>query len=535
MNSSTSLASSGLFSERALCRWIFLVGLLLFVWGRLGLPPEEFSNADIAGMTYNADLLNDGMLPYIESIEGKAPGTFFLTALVFRVFGRGLTPLWWFFLTWQLLGALAVWVGARALYHPSKTLSAAVATGLFLASAGQFDLVYTSWMTTPYAWAFTAAIVGLKSGRVRWHLLAGLCAMFAFLMKRQAVVLVPLFPILFVWAKRLSMPGAKGSTWGWWSLGASALPLPLLIFYLDKGHLLKLITSIFPVESVMRYATWESPISTFEIIGLVLAQCYETFPLAASLGIASLVVATSDRSSGKAENSWPVFPQVAFLILSVMAGSLGGPRYYQHYLLQYLPALALLAARPGLFTFFRAWTTATVVQRTVRYLLLLLLLIAVGWHIEEYARGEEDRRPEEDLSAAREAGLFIAERTTEDETIMVWGWTAWPTYFWADRRAPVLGYKSLGLLTSPNTNSSFFKSQPIRFQPGVHADALMRAFRDDPPAYFVFSSYYRSHLRLKEEPLFEWREFVDMIKRDYELEASFGELVVHGRRDRKRH
>ena len=535
MSFSTPLASPATSNARALSRWILLLGLLLFLWGRYKLPPGEFSNADIAGITYNADLLIDGKLPYIDSIEGKAPGTFFLAALVFRVFGRGLHPLWWFFLAWQLLGAFAVWVGARALYHPSERLSAAVATALFLASAGQFDLAYTAWMTTPYAWAFTAAIVGMKSGKVRWHLFAGLCAIFAFLMKRQAVMLVPLFPILFVWARHRGMPGATRATWGWWSLGASALPLPLLVFYTQKGHLLKLITSVFPIESVMRYADWESPISNLEISGLVLAQCFATFPLAVSLALANLAVAVSNRSSAEAENSWPVLPQVAFLFLSMIAGSLGGPRYYEHYLIQYLPALALLAARPGLLTFFRAWASASVVQRAVRCTLAFFFLFAVVWHTDEYVRGEERRRPEIDLSAARQAGRFIAARTTEDETIMVWGWTAWPTYYWADRRAPVMGYKSLGLLTNPNTNSRFFKSRPIRFKPGVHADALMRAFREDPPAYFVFSSFYRSHLKLKSEPLFEWKEFLGLLKEDYELEVNFGELGVWGRRDRVRH
>ncbi|MFT7665028.1 MAG: hypothetical protein ACI87A_003263, partial [Planctomycetota bacterium] len=532
------------FSERFLraesrSRWsvccILVIGLVFFFWGRLTLPPGQFSNADVAGMTYNADLLINGELPYIRSIEGKAPGTFFITAVVFWIFDRSIVALWIVFLIWQLLGGIAVWIAARQLYGREAILNCAFATALFLGSAGQFDLNYSAWMTTAYIWAVAAALVGLRTGKARWHLFAGVCSISAFLLKRQAVMLIPLFPALFFFARKRKQAGATAGTWGWWSFGAFGGAIPLIIYYAFEGHLLKLVSSIFPVEAVKSYAAMDSPLSSFELIWLVIVQCYTAFPLAFTLSLASLAVVYYERRyPAKVLLKVPFGPQLAFILVSMFAGNLGGPRYYTHYLIQSLPGLALLAARPGLLVYLGGGPFKGRASRVVRWAILVLLAYSLGLHTYEHATGQAVRRDNVSLEGAREAGRYIAANSTEDETIMVWGWTAWPTYYWANRKAPVLGYKSLGLLTDPNTNSAFFRSAPIHFKRGHHANMLLKAFHQNPPAYFVFSSYYSTHLHLDSEPLREWDEFMVVLKRKYEIEKTFAEISVFGRRDRKK-
>ena len=67
---------------------------------------------------------------------------------------------------------------------------------LYLAAIGCFDLNYSAWMATPYAWAFACLLLGLR-GRSGWHLLAGVFAALAVAIKAQAFVLAPCFALVY--------------------------------------------------------------------------------------------------------------------------------------------------------------------------------------------------------------------------------------------------------------------------------------------------------------------------------------------------
>ena len=71
--------------------WAFLwlaVGVTVFAFARTTRPISGLGNHDVAGITYNADLLLRGGLPYVDTVEIKAPGTFYLVAAAFQLFGR---------------------------------------------------------------------------------------------------------------------------------------------------------------------------------------------------------------------------------------------------------------------------------------------------------------------------------------------------------------------------------------------------------------------------------------------------------------
>ncbi|MCA9539711.1 MAG: hypothetical protein KC620_12530, partial [Myxococcales bacterium] len=71
---------------------LLLAGLALWLrWP--ALSTEGFHNEDAAGITYNADLLLRGLVPYLDDLEWKAPGSFYLSALVWSVFGRSIVAL----------------------------------------------------------------------------------------------------------------------------------------------------------------------------------------------------------------------------------------------------------------------------------------------------------------------------------------------------------------------------------------------------------------------------------------------------------
>ena len=69
-------------SRGTLAALVALVGVAAAsAWLRApGFTQGGFASHDVAGILHGAMLLHDGALPYVDSIELKAPGTFYLGA-----------------------------------------------------------------------------------------------------------------------------------------------------------------------------------------------------------------------------------------------------------------------------------------------------------------------------------------------------------------------------------------------------------------------------------------------------------------------
>jgi hypothetical protein len=211
---------------------------------------------------------------------------------------------------------------------------------------------------------------------------------------------------------------------------------------------------------------------------------------------------------------------------------MSGARFYEHYAIQYLPALAILAAHPaGLLGLLDPGVPRW--PRLPATILAAVLAGTEGMRLATSPGRTFDYKPpllEDGSTAARRAGEHIRARTRPEDTIYVWGWLAWPVYYWADRRAPLRAYREMGRVTTVNTNVHGGPSQPFRVRPGPEADELVRAFEDRKPAYFVYSPYYVWQSGGGPEPLDEFDALVSLLGRDYELEATYGNLLLYARR-----
>lgn len=123
---------------------------------------REIGSSDIAGITYNADIINKGLLPFRDSLEIKSPAPYYLFAGIFKFIARDIRAVRVVLALWLLLGAAGVWAAAAALYE--NRLSRALAAGLFLCSVAHFDINYSSWLVTPYVWTFAALLWALETG-----------------------------------------------------------------------------------------------------------------------------------------------------------------------------------------------------------------------------------------------------------------------------------------------------------------------------------------------------------------------------------
>jgi hypothetical protein len=139
------------------------------------------------------------------------------------------------------------------------------------------------------------------------------------------------------------------------------------------------------------------------------------------------------------------------------------------------------------------------------------------------------RRLRDGRTAAQAAGEHIRARTGDDATIMAWGWTAWPVYYWADRRSATRVYKEMGTLTTFNANTEFGDGAGPVFRPGPAADEVIADFDRAPPAFFVYSPSLVDAFGARPDPLEQFTALRDRLRADYVLDAQYGDLQLYQR------
>ena len=485
-------------------------------------------NADIAGILYEADIILDGGVPYRDTLDMKSPGTWFLFAAIFRFVAREIWAVQLAYTTWCLLAAPAIWLAARALY--GERSYAGLAVLLYLAAVGLFDLNYSAWMTTPYAWAFACLVLGLRGGSRRWHVLGGGFAAVAVVFKPHAFVLAPTFVLVWLWSRRRGEVGARWSAWPLWLVGAGLGLAPLVLWYWQQDALPELVAGLFPLEVAREYGErslgtdwwgWRA--------GKVPLQLLAVYPLHATLGVATLLGCRRARHEGR--SFAPLLPAMVFFAMSVVGCGVGGLRFYIHYLPQYLPGLALLAAHPESLAYLRKWRGGLAGgQRWVPGVLAATSVVLAAVLTIQIPLGKAARVDHKGNPHAQLAGEYIASHSEPDDRVQVWGWAAWSVYFWADRQAPSPVFKVLGQATDYNQNGLFSRSKRVDFRPGPAADMLLKAFQNDPPAFFVRAVPFFPGAR--EDPLDQWPELRAIVAEKYVMRQRFGKIKVYELRSR---
>ena len=512
---------------------VLAVGAVLFVGVRLHVLDDDIPNPDIVGIIYSAEVILDGGLPYVDTSEIKGSGSFWLVAAVIALLGRGLLALQAVHTLWLLAAAPAVWLVAsdcaRAHPEPERKTTAALATAVYLTFAPMFSYNYSSWMMPPYAWAVAAAVLGFRTDRRVWHLLVGVLSVFAYVSIQRAVVLAPLLGGLWWWARRKGAPGASPRTLLWWVVGAAVGTLIVVAPYVPSGRVDAVVFGVVPLDTAARYTAVANAPVLATALGAT-RQLVVTFwmgvLLTAAGGWTSRVAQRS--GDGLASDTWVVGG--LWLAASIAGAALGGGRFYIHYLVQYVPAVAILAAHPSLGRLLhrRDKRASAVVAATVA---AQLLEVGLGRGHRYEARA---RRLESGVTAGQAAGQHIREYSAPGEPVLCWGWTAWRVYYWSQRRAPGRVYKPMGTVTSFNGNTEFNVGGDIEVRLGPDADAFIAEFDANPPGYFVYSPSLESTFGAASDPLQRFTPLMERIARDYALEAAYGDLRLFRRRARPR-
>ena len=552
----------GLTLDVALC----LALAALAVWLRWpALSTEGFHNEDTAGITYQADLLRRGLLPYVHAYEIKEPGSFFATWLSWSLFGRSLVAVQRVACFWSVVGLWGVYVGARVLYPEGpgrgrvSALLAAIIYAVVSPTSDSIDINYNTWMATPAIWTAVCFVWAVRHDRLGGLVGAGALLALTALMKRQGGTTFPLYvgilalPWVLPLARRVwrRIPAEPAGFWlsdghratgkvprVWprlFALGGGLVLgfVPISAFYAAKGHLNDFLLHYFLSPGGWRYVKGELGWDD-RMVRLYdgLLGFWEFMAVPTWLLVVALVAAQIARPGFTGRGLF----LAGHFALSFLGAALGF-RFFKGYYLQILPAAVWIAAHPS-SPLVALWQRGRWpgLSRRARGLLVGGVVLALAGAVpaarqdlKELGRIRRMRQHSLDHEAQRVARVVVA-NTGPTDKVWVWGRWAWPVYYHSDRLAPTRFHKVLGVITTNLTNTWRRPTLKTTFvERGPEADQLMAELKADEPAFIVVSrnedyqdfTDFRELLRTRYRvvPHLKMRQFVTYVRKDHPLKV----------------
>lgn len=415
-----------------------------------------------------ANEIVDGGRPYIDAVERKPPLLFWTYAAIFKVAGKfNWKVLHAVALAWTLATMAGLYVIGRTLFDRESGLAAALFYSIFQPWLTSRNLAFNGelLMNLPVVWAWAIAF-GHDRGRLRLELLAAgalLCA--GFLLKQPAAIAAPALAIY------LLLPEYRRSR----GLSPNACVAQATILAAGFFGTLGLVTWALWKQRILREAfywtiTDHDVPHVFWSRGAILTLAFVAACLPLLIG-ASMAYRDADHVWGgrTAERK-----ALLLLFAASCLGVAAGGRFYDHYYIQLIPPLALLAAPH----YARFWSGEA--QQSFRwakrpFIYVWLVLTVAAFSLEQWRELNTQR-------GSSETGRYLAEYSAPDDKVFVWGQA--PKIYLDARRRPACRY----IATFPLTGYIFGPFTGIdtrdRIRPGAWA-TLQEDFRKHPPAYIV--------------------------------------------------
>lgn len=452
--------------------------LLASVWVRWpGFTQGGFASHDVAGILYNGMLFDAGLYPYADSIEFKAPGTFYL-AWWLAEGGRAISRFQIWANSWAIASLLAVATIGWRRWGPRAAFVAAALYALHDAQLDTMDANYVTWAQLPsilaVGWALEARAATLRGTALFGFCVAGLCAGAAVLLKRPAgVVLVLTLAVAGMNTGR----ARRARVWDMMAVagGAGSIFAAVAIHYAVGGEFGALWDGYVRSKWGWTYAASGTEFLAADAHkeGLFATVYFLPLPLAASAFVLARGSPAGQRTEALLLAVWAV--------LALIAASVGF-RFYKGYFLAALPPLCLLAAAPwGLFGEFTR-------RRIAIQLVALLPLLPLAGRQALLLHAERINRARAHDLGGRAIARQVRKRTKKSDRIWVWGWHLWDVYPFTGRLAGTRFYKTMELTTSLNDATWRRPRSPLHFRDGPAAHALIADLEANRPAYIVLGS-----------------------------------------------
>jgi len=464
MRAQAAAAVSGLRSDlwgKALLLLLCLVPIALY----LPILDSPFERDEGAYATIAQGLL-DGKVPYRDLFDNKPPLVYGWYALSFLIFGESVAAPR--LLAAVLLSATTLAVFAQARLAFSRRV-AYLAAGIFAIATGlPFVALHANteaYMLLPLAGALWAFTIGLRSGKLQWFALAGVLCGAAIMTKQVAV-----WNVLALGVVALLLPGdafagqRRIAPVVFVCAGVAAVVAVIATPFYAAGALDDLAYANLSYNWLyVRFLTLGERLLDLTMGASFIFALFAPVLVAAALGLLAVL-----RRSKR-----PVDYLVVAWALASALGVASGGRFFPHYFLQLVPAIALLSSialyraipslRPGSLSGPRAafWGTLAIISLSMN-----ALLYAAPWRTEQHVAPNVfvQKQWEED---SVEIGRYIADHTGPGDSIFNLGREP-QIYFYADR--------------PPAT--TYFYDWAYQYDPTTIA-ATIEALQQDRPAYVI--------------------------------------------------
>jgi hypothetical protein len=330
-----------------------------------------------------------GEVPYRDAFDQKPPGAFAVYALILAGLGPSVAAIHWGAQLWTLGTLALVFVLGRRLHSPAAGWVAAALAAFHTADVAVFG----------------------NAANTETFMILPLTGAAAQLFKQVALPNVVLCALLLAGAG----PRRRGAHLALYAAGGAALALPVLGYFLAVGAWGEFADCV--VRHNVAYAARVPPSLYPRFLGEALARILRTsWPIwaLAAWGLAAALAIS--RRQGWRRDPGRLLAWAAASACGVAVGGFFRP----HYFIQAVPALALLAGLGA----------ADLARRCARWLpgalvaaALLVGLVATPWYWRPGDPVGKCRRiyGSNPFAESSTVGRFIAENTTPDERVLIFG------------------------------------------------------------------------------------------------------------------
>jgi len=505
-------------AEHAAGRWMTWAVLAavcaLVIWVQRPLLDTDFCyQSDVFGITYNADVISRGGIPYRDTAEYKMPGCFFLYAWIFEAWGRSLAGVWAVSLAAQILMLMMVYVTGYLIAGRITGLGAALiytVTAFNYDLGGIFNINYSFWMTVPYTGAMLFFLQSVKNNRLSDWFLCGLLLGLALLFKRPALAGIAAVFFYLMMFREKNWPVRAGMVVG----GAAAAWVPLLIYYGVHGALPALAEGIWGGPwgwAGQRYffAGWFRASSMIRNIHLS-HIAYGVMLLTTLLMVPVVCLRLQGDGSPKLGRIL-----IALGIWTFMAHAyLLAGRFYEHYFVQGLGATSVLMAYslqllPACNILIRRlWSAGIAVSLGV------LLFVAI-WSFSSFSANLINMRFF--LDPVLRAGAYIKEQSRTGDSIYALG-KLMDIYYYAQRPAFTRMFRDRSYIL--DIDLDYFYKAHFSDQAGIR-ERFYTDFVKAPPRFLAVKRQGDSSVDMT-----EWPELTDAVSKNYLRKISFVNILM---------
>jgi hypothetical protein len=215
-------------------------------------------------------------------------------------------------------------------------------------------------------------------------------------------------------------------------------------------------------------------------------------------------------------------------LLAALIGVTMTLRFFTHDNAQLWPALAVISLRPtGLLArLFEHYERLGRVKLVRRLPILLGFLVALpGLHERFWLHWYFVTNDHHVAGLCKRVQPLLR----PEDTVLAWGWQAWSVYEHCGRLAPGPIYKTIGSVTTLNTNTCNRGYGRLELRKGEVTQRFMADLEKHPPAMILWSTY---HQDMGGDPLDDFGELTAFIEQGYVMVASEKQLIAYLRRER---